>query len=323
MPLEPAQVETPVEAVYAPQPREASAPERWRVIPAFREDPDYAQGPEVEARRVVYRVTLRVPRNLGAGHASIPPLSAELVFDVSALRLRARFVGPGWPVADGSEVRIRRDEPGTYVFDGEGGRPLGPGQLAQWFEGGSLRRDASLRVSSPREGADVGPGDLLCRFIAEWSRTSPSALERRCGEGGTPPSFRVGLWRAVRTADVPMTLPRAALRADHFGPPAPMAFSEAQLFLTEAQLMRLRRLRGIRQEASEGAPTSGFVVENRSRARMIVTIGGTPTAWINVGETLAIPVPNGAYPIGAMRPLGLQTAQKRARVAPDLVRLPR
>ncbi|MFT5355939.1 MAG: hypothetical protein ACI9KE_003160 [Polyangiales bacterium] len=322
--LDPAAITPPPEIVFAPEGARAPRNERRLFIPAFVDDPEYARGERVPSRRVVYRVSLRVPRNLGGGHSRIPPLHAELYIDVSQDRLRARFVGPGWPLPDGSEVRIRRNQPGVYVFDGAGGRPLGPGQLARWFEGGRLRREASLRVSSPPENEQIGPGALVCRFIAEWSHTSPDALERRCGAGGTPPSFRVGLWRATRTADVYVELPRTALRADHEDAPLPPAAETGRTFLAFAQFARLRTVRGARGEPEDDAPERGVVIMNTSEARMVVTIGGTPVGWIDAGAEYHFEdVEPGSYAIGAMRPLGLQTAQKRTRTVPGRVRLPR
>lgn len=322
--LDPAAITPPPEVVFAPDDERQTEESGRVIVPAFVEDPNYARGERVPSRRVVYRVSLRVPLNLGSGHSRIPSLNAELYIDVSQDRLRARFAGPGWPVPDGSEVRIRRDQPGVYIFDGKGGRPLGPGQLAQWFEGGRLRREASLRVSVPPENEQVGPGSLVCRFIAEWSHTSPDALERRCGEGGTPPSFRVGLWRAYRTADVYVELPRPSLRADHESPPEPPSAETGRAFLAPAQFARLRPVRGARAEPEEDAPTRGVIIANTGRARMVVTVGGTPVGWIDAGAEFHFEhLERGSYAIGAMRPLGLQTAQKRTRVVPGRVRLPR
>ena len=137
------EVEEPVtpEQVYAPElAPSAEEEERWEVHEAFVADGDYDAPTPEAARRVVYRVTLWVPRSLGVADDDVPSPTAELFVDVSQDRLRARFAG-SWPVPAGSEVRLRRDEPGVYVFDGEGGRSLGPGQLAQWFEGGRLRME--------------------------------------------------------------------------------------------------------------------------------------------------------------------------------------
>ena len=315
----------PPEEVYAPdEVAAAAARPRYRVVPAFIPDMDYGRRTEVEAHRVIYRVSLRVPANLGSGHASLPPQNAELYVDVSNDRLRARFVGHGWPVPDGSEVRIRRDQPGAYVFDGAGGRPLGPGQLAQWFEGGRPRREASLRVAVPPNEEQVGPGPLLCRLIAEWSMVPPDSLERRCGEGGTPPSFRVGLWRAYRTADVGVVLPGSALRADHEHPPVRADGAHGGVWLSEAQFARLRQIRGAHGVPTEDAPERGLIIVNTSPARMIVTIGGTPVGWVDSHQSFHFEhIERGSYPVGAMRPLGLQMAQKRPRVVPGRVQLPR
>ncbi|MEM1415550.1 MAG: hypothetical protein AAGH15_11645, partial [Myxococcota bacterium] len=198
--------------VYDPQPPEAPPPAR-RIVEAFRYDREYARDRPVAARRMVYRVTLGVPKSLGGGHDSIARPAAELAIDVSENRLRARFQGGAWPVPEGSEVRLRADAPGSYVFDDEGGRPFAPGQLANWFEGGPLRFSPRLYVRSPE--AQSGPGRLICRLLAEWVNGSPDVVGRRCGRGGSPPFFRVGLWRAERTADVAVSLPARMLRADH------------------------------------------------------------------------------------------------------------
>lgn len=315
------------EEVYAPVPDEPQREEpvqQARAEEAFALDRSYAGDRLVPARRLVYRVTLRVPRNLGSGNAGVPSPAAELYIDVSRDRLRARFEGPGWPVPAGSEVRLRRDEPGVYVFDDEGGHALGPGQLAMWFEGGRLRREASVRVAVPDVEEQSGPGVLICRLIAEWSQVPPDSIVRRCGEGGAPPSFRVGLWRATRTADVGMQLPARNLRADHEDPPAPLLREESHVFLPDRLLRRLRRIRGARAEPADDAPPQGLVIQNGSPARMILTIGGTPVAWIDSGSVVELPgILAGSYPVGAMRPLGLQTAQKRPRVVPGSYRLPR
>lgn len=328
-PPEPREIAEPLEGltpeeVYDPSGAGSGRTRAPRVVPAFSTDRDYAGDNPIQARRVVYRVTLRVPRNLGSGHSGIPTPPAELYVDVSRDRLRARFIGPGWPVPPGSEVRLRSDEPGGYIFDDEGGHPLGPGQLARWFEGGRLRREASVRIEIPPTREQSGPGALICRLVAEWSEVAPDVLARRCGEGGAPPSFRVGLWRAERTADVGVQLPASALRADHRDPPQAIPPAPSRAFLSLPMMGRLRAIRGARGEPAEDAPSEGLIVENTSPARMIVTIGGTPVAWVESGRSAhLLGIPRGSYPVGAMRPLGLQIAQKRPRVVPGHVRLPR
>jgi len=311
----------PPDVVYAPreEPETNEVPQRLPE-PAFSADPDYASDEDVTARRLVYRATLRVPASLGIRDPSVPSTAAELHIDVARDRLRARFVGNGWPVESGSEVRLRRDQPGVYVFDGEGGRNLGPGQLAQWYEGGRLRFEPRLRVSTPDEQA--GPGDLICRLIAEWTNSSPDTLARRCGEGGAPPSFRVGLWRHERTGDVAIRMPRSALRADHEDPPDPIADETWRPFLTPQMMARLPRGRN-RPNPDDDAPAEGMVVRNRSRSRMLVTVQGTPIGWLDAGtEAHFEAIRPGIYSVGAMRPFGLQAARKRPVTVPGRVRLP-
>ncbi len=312
--------ETPV---VAPRP-EPEPPPRRRVAPAFRRDRDYAQAVPVLARRLVYRVVLGVPKSLGTGHDDIARQAAELAIDVSADRLRARFETGAWPVPLGSELRLRVDAQGSYVFDGEGGRPLGPGQLANWFEGGPLRITPRVVVRMPDEELQDGPGRLVCRLIAEWAGAKPDPIVRRCGRGGAPRFFRIGLWRAERTADVLVEVPARALRADHLDPPPPAAAAEAGEFLSAASFGRLRRVRGDRAEPAEDPPTRGLLVSNAGRTRLIVTSRGTQIGWLAPGARHHFrEVPAGVHRIGGMRPFGLQAARSRPVAVPGRVSLPR
>ncbi|MBX3246810.1 MAG: hypothetical protein KF901_06495 [Myxococcales bacterium] len=302
----------------------------WPIAPAFHDDSEYASAAPAEARRIVYRVSLIVPRSLGTPSPAIPRPTAELYVDVGRDRLRARFGGTGWPVHAGSEVRLRRDASGVYVFDGEGGRPLGPGQLAHWFEGGRLRASPGHRVTIPPTREQSGPGDLICRLIAEWSSAPPDAVSRRCGEGGSPPSFRVGLWRADRTADVGVDLPRSALRADHVDPPPPIPRAANRAFLTPEMMLRIdpRRGRGPSEPhpstLGHEPPSEGILVENRAPTRIMVTVQGAPIGWLDAGTSAHyVGLRPGPYEVGAMRPFGLQAAQARLVAAPVTVRLPR
>jgi hypothetical protein len=315
----------PPEKVYAPAPNdEPRFEDRPRVVEAFARDREYAGEEEVEARRLVYRVRLRVPRSLGDGNPAVARPAAELHIDVSTDRLRARFLGAGWPVPEGSEIRIRRDQPGAYVFDGDGGRPLGPGQMASWFEGGRPRGTPTYRIALPPSDEQTGPGDLLCRLVAEWTGEGPSTVSRRCGDGGASPSFRVGLWRADRTADVGIRSPRKALRADHEDPPETIAQVDSHAFLSAASMSQLERNRGSRGEPGEDAPEEGLIVRNRGNTRMIITLGGTPIGWLDAGtEALFRGMEPGVYGLGAMRPFGRLAAGKRAFVVPGRALLPR
>lgn len=313
-----------LEALPAPAPEHT-----WRLNPAFVDDPDYASNAAEPARRIVYRMSLVVPKSLGSGSSLVAGPTAELYVDVARDRLRARFGGNGWPIHAGSEVRMRRDEPGVYLVDGDGGRPLGPGQMSQWFEGGRPRSSPSFRITPPPPSEQIGPGDLICRLIAEWTHTSPDSLARRCGEGGSPPSFRVGLWRAERTADVGVQLPRSQLRADHMDPPGAIPPSATRAFLTPAMMSRFepgRERRGVEPDPStQGeAPAEGLLVENRGPTRTVVTVEGTPIGWVEAGATAHfVGLRPGMYEVGGMRPFGLQSARVRLVRVPGRVALPR
>ena len=318
----------PPEKVYAPEPAPPPPPDLRAdgrtITEAFVEDDGYETSDPLEVRRLVYRVTLRVPRSLGVRDHSIPIPASELYLDVSRDRLRARFAGSGWPVVAGSEVRLRRDQPGVYVFDGKGGRPLGPGQLAQWFEGGRLRFEPRLRVVAPPREEQSGPGDLICRLIAEWTNTSPDQLARKCGAGGAPPSLRVGVWRAERTADVAVRLPRSAMRADHRDPPPAIPDGDGRAFLSPELMARLPKKRGPAPEPHDDAPGEGLIVMNRGRATMMITVGGNPVGWVEAGATVHfVGIRPGGYNVGAMRAFGLQTATLRPVRVPGRIGLPR
>ncbi|MEM9068434.1 MAG: hypothetical protein AAGE52_08000 [Myxococcota bacterium] len=317
-PVTPDQVYRPI--AQAPAPVEDDR----RIVDAFLEDAEYQGAEPEDARRLVYRISLRVPRSLGVAPDELPKPSGELYVDLSRDRLRARFSGGGWPIDAGAEVRLRRDEPGVYVFDGDGGRPLGPGQLAQWFEGGRLRFEPGLRVRPPPSQEQSGPGNLMCRLIAEWTNSSPDELARRCGEGGSPPDFRIGVWRAERTADVAVQLPRSSLRADHVDPPPPIPRAESRAFLSPEVMSRISRSRGPVPQPAENAPGEGLVITNRGRSRMMVTVQGTPVGWLDRGVTAHfVGLRPGSYRVGAMRPFGLQSASGQPAVVPGRLALPR
>lgn len=284
---------------------------RYRVVPAFARDDTFAARERVPARRLVYRVALRVPPMLGERRHTFGRPSAELVIDVSETRLRARFEGPGWPVALGSEVRIRSDQPGVYAFGADGGRPLGPGQMAAWFEGGRVRRYPSVHLRAPPAEEQVGPGALVCRLLSEWANHPTDNLERRCGEGGAPVAYRMGPWRADRTADVALQRPGSALRADHLDPPDPPA--DAPPLLLEPRLAA--RVPPV-LEAPEAEPgPRALTVHNAGRARSLVVVGGAAVGWVEPGATATFEGwTAGTYQVGALRPLG--TPVKRAERVP-------
>ncbi|AKF10667.1 hypothetical protein [Sandaracinus amylolyticus] len=283
-------------------------------------DSEYASDEPVDARRYVYRVTLVVPETLGADRSDLAIPAAELFVDVSAERLRARFVGPGWPVEAGSEVRVRGDSPGSYVFDREGGRSLPPGALAEWFEGGPRRTGPPLSVRrDPAHTEREIPGGLICALLAEWSGDLRENVMRRC-DGRAPMAFRVGFWRAERTADVPVELPRRALRADESDPPPPVPITRSRAFLEPAALSRVppmdRPPRDL-PERDPTAPAEGLDFVNESDARVVVAAEGVALGWVDAGASgLFVGLRPGAYRIAALRPLGAVVLRPRVVVVP-------
>lgn len=293
-------------------------------------DPTHDSDEPVSARRFVYRVQLNVPEMLGVDRSDIAIPAAELFVDVSEDRLRARFVGPGWPVAAGSEVRVRGDSPGVYVFDGEGGRSLAPGALAEWFEGGPTNRTGPPLVirrdpARARPGVDRDvPGALICALLAEWAGEPRESVMRRC-ETGAPIGFRVGFWRGERTADVPVELPRRALRADEIGAPAPVPSASSRAFLDPGALSRLPRMERLpadHRPARDPAPAEGLEFRNESEARVVVTIEGVAVGWVSSGARgVFIGIAPGPYRVAALRPLGAVVIRPRIVVVPGTTTL--
>jgi hypothetical protein len=265
--------------------------------------------------RLVYRVSFSVPASFRDRRAPVSAPAGELQLDVSSARLRARFIGPGWPVADGSEVRLRADLPGVYLFDGLGGRSLGAGQLATWFEGHTaakgqtlvaVRRDYGPPAATP---LDVG---LLCAFLAEWSDQPREGVLPRCAHESPPPGFRIGPWTAELTAVVPMEVQRRALRADGIAPPA-RSVSRSSFGWIEASAVP--RLLPAREDASE--EHGALVIDNQTDTRAIVLSQGVPVGWIDAGASLQLDgLRAGMYRVGAIRPLGV------LRMAPKLIHVP-
>lgn len=321
-PAPPAISDTPV----APRPSEEREGGPAPVAPAAHGDGRYGTDEPVEAGRFVYRVRMIVPSWLGTGDDRIALPAAELYVDVSRDRLRARFAGRGWPIAAGSEVRLRRDRPGVYLFDGRGGRPLEPGELARWFEGGPVtRRGPPLRVFShwgfPRhrrgelEGEDA-PGELLCALLAEWAGEDRSGVMRRC-ERGAPRLWRLGFWRGEQTASVPLELPRSALRADERDPPDRRAAASSRAFLEPEALSRIRPDGPAPDPPAEGAPAEGLRVRNDSATRVIVAVQGVAIGTVDAAaEGWFVGLRPGTYDVGAIRPLGAVVQRGRPVAVP-------
>lgn len=273
----------------------------WTIDPSYDSDESFAQGPLVAARRMVYRVTLHPPPSFQGRMGPIPPPTGELLVDVSADRLRARFQGPIWPVESGSEVRMRADASGVYLFDGQGGRPIGPRQFSTWFEGDGRTGPASiaLRVDEPED--PPSPGLLVCRFLAEWTGQPVDVVIRRCGEGGAPIQFRAGIFGGLRTADVPVQLDPNELRADHRRPPERPKPTD-RLLVSSALLSRIEPVHA----RPSDDPVPVFQAINEGAARALVMVQGIPLGWLLPGARMeALGLKSGCYRMGALRPFGV------------------
>ncbi len=300
------------------------------VVPASHGDDDYANEQLVNARRYVYRVRMIVPSGLGTGRIPVAVPAAELHVDISHERVRARFIGTGWPVTPNSEVRLRRDRPGVYLFDGEGGRPLEPGQLATWFEGGPIsRRGPPLHIFSrygfPRRARppdDVeNPGELMCALLAELAGEQRDSLNRRC-ELGAPRLFRLGFWRAEQTAGVPIQMPRSALRADERDAPRPLRHAVSRWWIEREALARLDGGRAPTDEPADGAPLEGLRIDNESADRAIIAINGIAVGWVDRGERGLIEgLRPGTYEVGSIRPHGAVIQRGRPVRVPGVHRV--
>lgn len=309
----------------APTPIEAE-PTRT-IVPAAARDLAYDTDEPLPVRRYVYRVRLAIPSALGDASDLATP-GAELYVDTSEERARARFVGQSWPVEAGAEVRLRGDSPGAYVFDGTGGRPLLPGELGEWFEGGERRPGPGLSVRRDPTTPSGERGGLVCALLAEWAGEDRDAVARRC-DGRAPISFRVGLWRAERTADLAIEVPRRSLRADEIEPPAPIAASSSRAFYEPSSLARIENavVRGEEIEAADPeAPGEGLLVVNESATRIVVTAQGVPVGWIAPRASgFFVGLRPGPLWVGALRPMGSIALRPRLVSVParTVLRAPR
>ncbi len=322
--------EASVEAI-APPPVQADAvpaAPAFRIEPAAARDTAFEGEEPVPARRYVYRVRLAIPSALGDA-ADLTTPAAELFIDASTERVRARFVGQGWPVEAGSEVRLRGDSPGAYVFDGAGGRPLLPGELAEWFEGGDRRPGPPLSIRrDPTMPNGEATGALVCALLAEWAGEERDGIERRC-DGRAPLGFRVGLWRAERTADLQVSLPRHTLRADEQGPPTAIPAAASRAFFEPASLSRVQTASVHGEEVEphdERAPPEGLELVNESATRVIVTVEGVPIGWVGPHASgYFVGLRPGPYAVGALRPMGSIALRPRLLTVParTVLRAPR
>jgi hypothetical protein len=282
-----------------------------RVTPAPVADRQFDSDEPVQVRRLVYRATIDLPQGLRAPHTPVLPSPSELHLDVAVDRLRGRFVGPSWPVDEGSELRMRADIPGVYMFDGSGGRPLAPGHLASWFNGDEgeqfPRQPVTVRAESGPSAE--GPSDLVCALIAEWTAQPRSALDQWCENGTLLQKFKFGVWSFDLTAIVPMAMPRSQLRADAVALPKPLSSFRARHLLDTRDIERLAPI-VIRPAANQGLapidagpPGSGVLrAENRGSTRMLLVVQGVPIAWLQPrAATELTGFMPGYYRVGAVR----------------------
>lgn len=287
----------------------------WQVRRAVMDDHTEGARANVSARRLVYRVAFSVPPAFRERRADMAPPAAELQVDMSPDRLRARFVGPGWPFARGVEVRLRADLPGVYLFDGQGGRSLGPGELAAWFEG---KRFGEAH-STPRVRREYGAGgdagsEPLCALIAEWTAQKREDLLPRCAGGAIPPTFSFGPWRAELTAMVPIALPGSALRGDEREPPVAILPVTSGTTLAPSDLARVAPARA----SDVGTSLGALEVDNHAGdTRVVVLVDGVPIGWVDAGHQARFEgLFAGTHRVGAVRPLGV------VRVPPRALRVP-
>lgn len=287
-------------------------PARWPVRSAVMGDHSEASDELVTARRLVYRVAFVVPPSFRQTRERLVPSAAELEVDLSRDRLRARFVGSGWPLPPGTEVRLRADLPGVYVFDDQGGRALGPGELASWFEGRAGGARSRVRVRREVTEDVTGPSEPMCLLLAEWTAQEREEIVRRCSDGSIPPAFGFGPWRAELTAMVPLQLPRRALRADAVDPPGPIPRATSGAVLGVEELASIAPA----EHARDGSRAALEVV-NHTDSRLIVVVGGVPVGWVAASASATLDgLLAGTHRVGALRPLGVARATPRPTQVP-------
>jgi hypothetical protein len=243
---------------------------------ALMPDPEYDSHQLETIRRAVYRVSFRTPNLFREKKSNLIAPAGELYIDVAHERLRARFVGPGWPVEEGTEVRLRRDALGVYIFDRNGGQQLGPGKMASWFVGQKrgLSR-SSARIRRERTPGGERPGELICALLAEWTAQEREILMRRCSAESIPSAFGFGPWKAELTASVPMEIERRKLRADEKEPPATIEVNDSHTFMDPAEYAQVIPYQ--RYKNSELSDTDGSLqFVNHTSTKVIVILEGIP-----------------------------------------------
>lgn len=283
-----------------------------RVQPAPAPDRAYESNEPVAVRRVVYRFAIDLPAVLREPHPPLLPSRGELQIDVTDDRLRARFLGSTWPVDEGSELRMRVDVPGVYLFDGQGGRPLPKNHLASWFLGDEIPpfRRTPLTIRRDPGPSVEGPAELVCALLAEWTASPHEDTARQCSGGALPLGFRFGIWAADLTAIVPMSLPRSALRADAGNPPRTLVSAHQRSLLDAHEISKLAPLPARKNPdlppPPSGPPGSGVLrVSNPGATRALVVVAGVPIGWLQPGAAGEFGGFNpGYYRLAWIRPYG-------------------
>jgi hypothetical protein len=272
----------------------------------------------IPIRRVVYRVTFRVPPAFIERKSGPAPPAGELFVDVADERLRARFSGPGWPLEEGTVIHLNRENLGIAVFDSNGRHSLGSGELASWFEGreyGRSRSSLRIRRENVRGRIAGGPGELICALLAEWTAQPRRTVMRRCEGGLLPPGFRFGPWSGELTAVVPMTVPERTLNRGYEAAARKSEPVRNRAYLQTLELARIEPSISARKPSQPREERTSFV--NHTSTRIIVIVEGVPVAWVDAGSRGDYQgFRPGRYRVGALRPLG------GLRLAPRLFDLP-
>jgi hypothetical protein len=140
-------------------------------------------------------------------------------------------------------------------------------------------------------------------------------MQARCG-AASPVAFRVGFFRGERTADVPIELPRSALRADETPPMPEVVRATSRALLEPDALGRLRTEVRPHDEIDtrdvEPRVSEGLVVVNQSDGRMIVVVDGVAVGWVDAGATATfMGLAAGIHEVGGMRPGGAVSMRPR------------
>lgn len=152
----------------------------------------------------------------------------------------------------------------------------------------------------------------MCALLAELTNQDWDGVVRRCAQRA-PALFRLGPWRGERTADVPVELPRSAMRADEQSPPSPLTGAESRAFLEPVLLSTLEPGRPWTATPGSESPGEGLRVRNESPSRAVVLVHGVAVGWVDSGATgLFVGLRPGEHTVAAMRPLGSAAAAPRA-----------